>query len=556
MKKENKKKNFKKINLKVYIPLGIVIVGVLLGGIVMIVMGLDKKYFGSTINGYVYDSNRQAVEGVMLKVIDKTAVTDSYGYYSILELDYGLAEISLSKNGYVDVTKEIKIGKLQNNRNFTITPLEYGKIDYKLSFEDNLFYAGEFEILLNNEPVQLDNSYGFSTEEVTIGKYNLKIKSPYYQNIDKQIEVVSGDNSEEIYLELRGDLRAELVDFLQDNGKGIKADRIQISDGGAFIDVNDNYVDKNKLDILDLEVGDKIKLKVFKEKYYTLEKEITIEPGINSLGQMGLVPKGSIIKVVLIDGQYKVQAVSYDGRVFVEVLSSSNMCSVYKHLDTVGYVTCANTLYKISNDTEKSKILEQYDISGKMFFVDMHGDVVIAWRDIQDNRFIIKSLHNKKEYLLDGFEITSVAMVDGHIIFTDNTGLYETAMVDGDTEIIKLITGNYKILDTYQNDVLLANYVDGTTLNIWQFNILSDKRQKLTFLPGIYKDIVYSEDAKVYFRKQVGNTWGLYNSFSGTSTIQNTWYHYPILGQKLIFINKGGYDYLYNLENNSLIWMR
>jgi len=550
---KKKKKNLKKINLKLYIPLGMLIVVVLLGGIVMVVMGLDKKYFGSSINGYVYNIHGQPVENMILEIADKATITDQYGYYSLAELDYGVVEVSLNKNGYLEYLEEIKLSKLKNKRNFTVTPLDHGQIDYKLFFEENIFYAGEFEILLNNEVVELGNSYEFSTGELTIGKYNLKIKSPYYQNIDTQIEIIAGENNENINLELRGDLRVELVDFLKGNDSDIEADRIQISDGGAYVDIDDKFVDENKLDILDLEVGDKVKLKVFKEKYYTLEKEITIEPGINSLGQMSLVPEGSIIKVVLVNEEYKVQSVSYDGSVFVEILSSNDVCSVYKHLDTVGYVKCANILYKVSNDGKQSKILEQYDVSGKMFFVDMYGDVVVAWRDVEDNKSIIKSLHNGKKYLLDGFDITSVAIVDNHIIFTDDIGLYKTTLVDDNTEILKLTAGKYKILDTYQNEILLANYVDGVTLNIWQYNISSDKR---TFLPGIYKDIVYGEDAKVYFRKQLGNTWGLYNSFSGTSIIQNTWYHYPILGQKLIFVNQGGYDYLYNLENNSLIWMR
>jgi len=557
MKNKKKKKNSKKINLKIYIPIGILIVGILLTGIVMVVMGLDKKYFGSTISGYVYDTNRQPVEGMTLIITDKSTKTDKYGYYSLSELDYGLVEINLSKNGYLDSLIKIKLGKLNNTHNFTVTPLEYGKIDYKLSFENNIFYAGEFEILLNNEPIQLDNnSYGFSTEEISTGKYNLKIKSPYYQNIDKQIEVVSGDNSEEIYLELRGDLRAELVDFLTGDGKDIKMDRIQLSDGGAYIDVDSKFVDENKLDILDLKVGDAIKLKVFKENYYTLEKEIVIEPGINSLGQMRLIPKESVIKVDLVDGQYKVQSIRYDGIVLAEVLSSTNDCKVYKDIDSLVYVECTDTLYKISNNKEKSKVLNQYDISDKLFYVDMFGNLVLGWKNLDNGQFVIHSLTDHNTYSSEEYNVTSIARASGSIIFTSENALYKVVVEDEDTKVQMLTAGSYKILDTYQGDILLANYVNNTTLNLWQYNISSDKRQKLTFLPGEYKDINYGEGNKVYFRKQVGDNWGLYDKFSGASVVQNVWYHYPILSKQLLFLNKGGYDYLYNLENNTLIRMR
>ncbi len=83
--------------------------------------GTNNKYI---TYGQITDKNGNPIEGACAEADGKSSMSDKTGYYVIGDLDNGKYDIDISKDGYVDVQKEIKINNSDVKQDFQLLKKE------------------------------------------------------------------------------------------------------------------------------------------------------------------------------------------------------------------------------------------------------------------------------------------------------------------------------------------------------------------------------------------------------------------------------------------------
>lgn len=510
-KSSTNKKVFEKRLIKIYAILAVLILFAVVP-ILLIVLGLDKKVFGSTINGTVTDDQGNQLEGVQVGIQEKMSQTDQNGYFQIEELKYGIYEISLSKNGYLDYREEIKLSRFDNKLNFQMQQLDFGEMTFDLEFDGDTFYSEGFVASINDQSLEVKSKQVLSGKLIT-GEYTLKIASPYYRDIDKDVDIKPGISQVEIFLEPSADLLFVLKDYL--TGEDIEADRIQISDNEEYVDIDEEGISKSQVSIKDIDIS-KVGIRVFKEKYKEYKNSIDLKQGTNSLDIVYLVPEGRFISVAEKDGQNVIRISDYNGENYSQVYSSDKLCNIVEQSTSWGTAKCGNFYVSVTFSDASSNLSSLEGYENQYIYADMAKG---AWIVVDNSLSKKITIISDKEYSF--FEqqenVTSARIVGSRVIFTSDSSIY-TSDLNGEN-INSVSDGSFKIVDISPDGSLsLLVNGDGQGRNIWLLDNNSLEKRKVSFIPADYRDVQFIDNNNFVFIKSVSNRPILFRQSISSST--------------------------------------
>ncbi|MEI7579564.1 MAG: carboxypeptidase-like regulatory domain-containing protein [bacterium] len=528
--------------------IGLILAGILgilvsAGFILMIVFGLDNKYFGSSITGYVRDSSGKPLSDVSIQIQNRSTISNADGFFRIDELKYGVFNIKLELNGFYVKEESIKLKRFMNQKNFQLSAQEYGEVTYQLIFDSQTFYTSDFSIRLNDQELQLNKGYQLSTGRLLTGKYQFKLQSPYYEDQIKEVNILSGSFNENIYLVTKGDIKAQIHDFL--TNEALVPDRVQLKQGEIYIDAQAGAINQNQLDIIDLQIGEVAILKVSKKGYLDFEQNIQVEPGENSLGAITLVPLGKILVISQEAGNSIIKAVNFDGSSPVDLAQKSGQCKIIKMNLQQALVQCTKELLVITISSDGAQILNTIFLNSEKFTADYGGN---NFYQIGTSQQIIDQ---SGDFVLEVNEvITSIKYLNSTLFFTTENAIYRWNSENKTSE--KLTDGNFIIVDSMDQSLLLLNYADATKSNIWVLNCVTSVKTKYSFLPGNYRNVQFSSDGSIFYLKQIAADYNLYKNSNTTSLLDHIEQMNLIQNTKFLLVTKNTGHFMYNIETGTL----
>lgn len=282
---------FKKYHTLILLPLGTVFL--LTFCVVIFGLGLDSKFFDSTLSGYIFDRNKSPIVNAKVCIDEICVNTFENGFYELKDLDLGNNEIKVITDRYLDVTQSIKISNGENSFSLELTEASLANVTIKFSDlgglkAENLNFKLESEDISNRVNMLDNSSLELKLFEKKTGLYKLHIQSEYY--VDETIDLIVEpdiDNKYEITLEPASTIKIYVTDWL--SSQPISKVTLNIGKEMEFETDDLGMVNLEELSIYENE------LYFTKEDYlkhkYTLS---SITPGINPDLHINLTPEGKI----------------------------------------------------------------------------------------------------------------------------------------------------------------------------------------------------------------------------------------------------------------------
>ncbi|MCA9380481.1 carboxypeptidase regulatory-like domain-containing protein [Candidatus Dojkabacteria bacterium] len=217
-KKKSIKSVFKKYNTLILFPLGTVILLTLC--VIIFGLGLDSKLFDSSLEGYIFDVNKNPITGANVCIQSKCAVTEENGFYELRNLKLGNTELTVSSDRHLNLVEPIKIESGVNKLSVELTEATLANV--LVTFKDiGGLQVNGFQVKLDNIELKENiNPLDENTVELNLvdkktGIYKLIISSDYYvnQEIDLVVEP-EVENQYEIYLEPASNFKIYVQNWL------------------------------------------------------------------------------------------------------------------------------------------------------------------------------------------------------------------------------------------------------------------------------------------------------------------------------------------------------
>ncbi|KXK26961.1 MAG: PEGA domain protein [candidate division WS6 bacterium OLB20] len=525
--------------------------------IVLIVFGFDRTLLPTSIDGHVYDSEGNAIEDARISTQGRETYSDDSGYFNLTDIAYGLYEVKVEKNGFATITEDIRLERFSNTAEFTMQRLEFGQLRFEISLPDDTpFYSSEFEMTLNNEPLSYDENFVAETERLLVGTYNLRIRSPYYKDIETEVEVVSGLTERTVELVPAADLVAQVKNWL--TGEDLRPDSVEIRRSEVFEQLDARYIsDDGTVSVSDLDITGTVALRIKEDGYHTLERSQVLKQGQNSFGTILLVPEGRIV-TIKDDGLNRQVFVSdYNGRRAQNVATTALSCSRVTQNTTQALVLCGSGTYtRISLNEGTSETLASVAADA----VDMQtggGVIVAAQNDEPGKLFAMTPGSEDAVVLYDGEEdVTSVQVSADKVVFSTTNGVW---MVSADGENLEQIsTGQFSVMDINPSGthaLLLLPSSSGS--HIWSIDLTSHEKTRMTQLPARHSYLQFVSDSEFLFvsNKSEGLD-SLYaqnlNSTLSRLVRKNVTDVTLVQGTRNVTLNQDGKRYVLNIDARNL----
>jgi hypothetical protein len=521
----------------------------------LIIFGGDKAFIKSTLEGYIYNDQGARLEGIVVKVQDQQVQTDKDGFYRISGLTYGVYDINITANGYSDVKESFRLQRFGNTKNFILSKLEYGQIKFNLDLQGKAFFSSEFSVAINDQVLNYDDKFVIDTGKLLTGTYTLRIQSPYYADIAAQVDVKPGLTQQKIMLVPAADIVGEITSWL--NGSPAEPDKVEVKNNGIYAELAKEDLVVNRMTIKNYALDSTFTIRITKQGFNTLEKELPLVQGINSLGELRLVPDGKI--VTLKDDGFNRQLFVSDlnGRKVKNLVNTTVSCSDIKETLNYAVVKCGSgTFYKISmnDDGVLSGTVSQ---SGDIVVYDFWSSDIIAANNSDTDK--LKKINGSNTTVLyDGTgNITSmVADRTGRVVFSTDDAVYLAK--DSKDTIQKISDGQFLVSDISPDGskTVLLNPTSGEDSNIWIIDNNTLLKTKLTFLPAKHSSAQFINNNEiVYVADSSGsNTLFQQNINSTVSRQLQTGIDDAriIIDTQVLYLSGGGKNYLFDLDSGKL----
>lgn len=525
---------------------------IIFGVIVFISLGFDQKYFGANIIGNVTDMEGNPLSNMQITVQDQSVLSDVTGKFVIKELKYGVYPLKITGNGYEDFVQEVKLERFDNILTFKLNALEFGELELKMDFVD-AFYADQFEIKINDQPLTIDQNYTVSTGKLLIGNYVLKLKSPYYKDFEMTLNILPGFYKQAITLTSTADLRATSFDLL--TGKSVIADEVllQIEDQD-FVPVAAKSLSENQILLKDLELDKKVALRIVATDFKVYNKEITLTQGLNDLGKLSLVPAGRLVSVSYVANTSTIRHTNLNGGNSQTILTQNGKCQIVDNVNFNTLIDCPTAFYQIKSDKQSAQISGTYLKTGQFSAVDQYRNSLLVVDNLQTNRLV--SLNNNVVLYNGSDTLTSVIAQSEWIVFTTEDAVWKVKP-DG-SDLQKVTDGIFELISSNDGtqSILMYNQVDSKQRHIWLLDLLSASKRRLSFLADDYQNLHFLSGTEVIYSRPFGSAHSLYkhnlDSSSPSVIVSNIQKAVPIDDFKVILIGKpnGSWQLYSNITGN------
>ncbi|MBN2015939.1 PD40 domain-containing protein [Candidatus Dojkabacteria bacterium] len=286
--------------------------GVTFGAILMLIVfvfifKLDTYLFPSSIAGYIYNQDDEAIEGASVCINDKCTNTAVNGSYVLGNLRYGESVVNINAENYKELRQEVGLKRGRIERNFTLEPAGFGDVLGKLMYKNEEAYDfSQVSFYLDSEELDVKPDGMFEVLAAPIGDYELRLESVDFKDELLEIEINEGvNNLGEIELTPAADLTAKVVDWTT----------LGILPGTSVVvgEKTETVNEDGFFTLKDLAIQEKITLDFFYEGYITKQSEYDLVQGLNEPIDIELVRSGRVVYVSNRVGNQNVYISNYDG---------------------------------------------------------------------------------------------------------------------------------------------------------------------------------------------------------------------------------------------------
>lgn len=459
--------------------------------LLILVLGLDSLFIRSSVQGRIFDINKNTIDKATIELQGQTITTDSTGFFEFSNLDHGKWKVIIKANGYNTVEKDIVIERFGNKMDFELIPLDFGVLNGKLIA--NELKIDKLEFLINDQKLKINEDGSFTTGRLISGEYKLKFTSPFYKDFEREIEIKSGIHSlDDITLEEAADIFGEVLDFVS-KSKVITLE-VKVKGTDKTIDRKENVFRLN-----DLTVDSVISLRFEAQNYISFENDYKLLTGENDLGKILLVPEGKIISYkserlieTNIDGSSEriltgsLTGCIYDTRIQSQIfircgdkyyslnLGSTSLTRLATGLaNTDGYIIGVGAI-KIVNSAAKGLLKSVSDNGTERVLFEKDDEVVLSY------------VYNKS---------------DGTVYLSTNAGIYK-AKINETNNALKITDGEFLLKDLSLDgtQIISLNETSPGIFNIWSIKLDGTKR-KITNNPDKYSSLKYITGSSIIYIK-------------------------------------------------------
>ena len=457
--------------------------------ILVLVFGVDQYLFNSDLSGTVVSSQGGvSLQSAEILIQGQSIQSKEDGTFYFPDLRYGVYEIVISKNGYVNYREKIKINRFDTNLNVVLELQEFG--DWTLRLEGDGLKEGNLEVLINSQPFKMqkdDNGFFVRTGRLLVGNYKLNMNSDNFLDTESRIEIEAGEHEKIISLNPAGDIVTEFKDYLSD--ETVSPDEVIVQSGKDL--KKDKYLVENKFEAKDLDIDKELIIVIRKEGY--LEKTITTKllQGQNSLNTTYLIPKWRVLAVE----DNKIFSVYPDGSDGETLYEGSGKCILVMVNNNNELVRCGDKLLLYINEANDYRLVREYVSNSNSITLLTNSTKLITIGPSNTNLVEYHSANNYTEIFKHTSEIISILSdKSGSIYFSDADAVYRLDRVENKAN--EIAKGRYYLSDySEQRESLLAtsNKKSGSN-NLWEISIKTKQSTKISFLPGDYMSPRYYGD--------------------------------------------------------------
>lgn len=285
---------FKKYKSLILLPLGTVILLTLC--VLIFGLGLERKLFESSLQGYIFDKNKTPITGASVCIENNCSTTGTDGFYHLQELKLGNHKISVSSAKHLNLIESIKIDNGINTLSVELTDATLAGLTIKLKDVGELQLT-DLKLVLDDTELtekisKIDaNSIEIKLNEQKTGLYKFKLTSSYY--VDEVVDLVVEADIENLYditLEPASTFKVYVQNWL--DSTPLSNTLVTLSN-----DVELNSNDEGMLTIDELSIYKKEIL--FRKDGFLRQTHILniLNPGINPDLTIKLVPEGKVTYV-------------------------------------------------------------------------------------------------------------------------------------------------------------------------------------------------------------------------------------------------------------------
>lgn len=534
---------------KILVIVGCLFLATILLTIVLIVLGIDQKVIKTPLEVMVLSSSGEKIKDAEVSIQSHKGNTDSSGKYLFGDIDFGMYEITVTKNGFSPYKKMIKINRFSNNFAITLKSEEFGEIVLRLGTDSVI--GDSIDIKINNVvfPVnKTENGFELKTGRLLTGNYLLEIISPNYMDTQTRIEISPGTTEKSLWLFPSADLVTEFEDYV--NQEKIIPEKVSINIAGSVRQVNKGELVDNRLEIKDIDIAKDIKIEVKHKGYLKKDIKLDLKQGVNSLDKTMLTPEK---RYLVVDGK-TINSVQIDGTLPRMVYQGEESCFMNRNIENIYLAKCGDTVVAITTEKGDYRVLREYywDFDQGGFLSEKNSLVTVGQNPSEiilipsTSNYSVVYKHNKALLSVVGRSSESIYFSDEEAVYKLGP-LTEQQSLNSSPEapfplVKEVIKGKYLLQDISQDKglILAISRNSSTQDNLWIIDISKNQSKKLSFLPGSFSQVRFvKEDAIAYLDNGTLYTKQL-DSYQQEEILKGVGTYWLDLSEGIFFAHKQG----------------
>ena len=365
---------------------------------------------------------------------------------------------------------------------------------------------------------------------------------------------MAGLSRQKILLVPAADVVGEVKNWL--TGEELKPEKVEIERSGVFVPLEAENIEENRINIKNLEVDNLLKLKISAQGFNTLEKQITTTQGLNSLGELELVPSGKVMTLKDDGFNRQIYVSDLNGRKAKNVVNTTLNCSEILHSLSLGYVKCgAGTVYQIGL-TGEGTVTGTVSANGNLVNYNFWTGELFAVDNSQSEK--LKRIAGGSEVGLYDGDNNIVSIISdraGNAVFTTDSEVFIVG--ESKDTLNKLSDGQFLAVDISPdgNKSLLLNPTSANN-NIWVIDNNSLAKSKLTFLPGAHSNVHFINNSEFIYIAERNGVRNLFLQNIGSTVSKqlkaNIDYARPIPDTDILYLISSGKNYLLKVQSERL----
>ncbi len=493
---------------KVLVIVGCLFLATILLMIVSIVLGIDQKVIKTPLEVTVLSSSGEKIEGAEVSIQSHKGKTDSSGKYLFGDIDFGMYEITITKNGFSPYKKMIKINRFSNDLTITLKREEFGEMVLRLGTDSVI--GDSIDVKINNVifPVnKIENGFELKTGRLLTGNYLLEILSPNYMDTQTRIEVSPGTTEKSLWLFPSADLVTEFEDYV--NQEKFIPEKVSVNIAGSVRQVNKDELVDNRLEIKDIDITKDVEIEIKHKGYLKKDIKLDLKQGVNSLDKTMLTPEK---RYLVVDGK-TINSVQIDGTLSRTIYQGEENCFINRDVKNIYLAKCGNTVVAITTEKDDYRVLREYywDFNQGDFLSEKNSLVTIGQDPLEiilipsTNNYFMVYKHNKAL-------LSVVGRGSESIYFSDEEAVYKLDPVT-EQQFLNLsletpfplakevIKGKYFLQDLSPDKglILAISRNSSNQDNLWIIDINKNQSKKLSFLPGSFSQVRFVKDDTIAY---------------------------------------------------------